>query len=231
MSIKTVLAVIPAKGASTRLPRKNILSLGGKPLLAWTIDAAIDAGVFDTIIVSSEDDEILDYAKQWPIMAQRRPLQLAVDPAGCIHVAQHVLSEMESVGKSFDYVAILMPTCPFRSAADIREAIALACQESSGCVVSVSEFSHTPYNALIIGENNNLTPLISGSFGRKTQELPVAYRPNGALFIMASSSIKEANSLFVKPMHPYIMPPERSIDIDNAIDLRWAEFLLGGEAL
>lgn len=226
MQTTGMLAVIPAKGGSTRLPRKNARRLGDKPLVGWTIEAAVAAGVFTDIVVSSEDDEILAMASRWPVESRRRPERLAVDPAGCIHVAQHVQTELEGEGRHYAYIAILMPTCPFRSPEDIRAAAAMSETVEDGTVISVSEFSHTPYNSLVIGAGNHLQPLIPDLFGRKTQELPVVYRPNGAIFIMRQAVLKDAVNLYTPPMHPYVMTANHSVDIDNALDLAWAEFLI-----
>jgi CMP-N-acetylneuraminic acid synthetase len=225
MKAERMLAVIPAKGASTRLPRKNVRPLGGKPLLGWTIEAAVESGVFDAIIVSSEDDEILDIAARWPVETRRRPARLAVDPAGCIRVAQHVYAELESEGRRYAHITILMPTCPFRNAEDIRAAAAIRRGVAGGVVISASEFSHTPFNALIKNAAGYLEPLMPERFGRKTQELPVAYRPNGAIFMMEEEVLKVAKNLYPEPMRPYVMPAERSVDIDNELDLEFAEFL------
>lgn len=221
-----MLAIIPAKGASTRLPRKNLRLLGGKPLLAWAIEAATASGVFSEIVVSSEDEEILSTARDHGVTAQPRPERLAVDPAGCIDVARHVVSELGAAVQRFRRVAILMPTCPFRSPEDIRNAAAVAAGTEDGCVMSVSEFSHTPYNALSISTRGDLEPLLPGAFGGKSQELPPAYRPNGAVFVMSLETLRTASSLFVTPMMPVVMPPGRSIDIDGELDLAWAEFVL-----
>lgn len=226
MNVGSMVAVIPAKGASTRLPRKNIRQLGGKPLLGWTIEAAVESGVFDAVIVSSEDDEILDIAARWPVETRRRPARLAVDPAGCIHVAQHVYAELESEGRRYAHITILMPTCPFRNAEDIRAAAAIRRGVAGGVVISASEFSHTPFNALIENVAGCLEPLIPGRFGCKTQELQAAYRPNGAIFMMEEVVMKTVQNLYPEPMHPYLMPAERSVDIDNELDLNFAEFLV-----
>lgn len=219
------LAVIPAKMASTRLPRKNIRKLAGKSLLAWTVDVVLRSKCFSKIVVSSESDEILALADKLKVVGQKRPLSLAVDPAGCINVAQFVVSKLEDQGETYDYVAILMPTCPFKSSDDIKTSTAMIDGLRTGCVFSVSEFSHTPYNSLTI-ENGNLIPILPYKFGHKTQELPTAYRPNGAIFIMPTMILKKAKSLYPKPMRPYVMPEERSIDIDIENDMQLAEFML-----
>ena len=220
------LAIIPAKGASTRLPKKNILPLAGKPLVGWTIEAAIDSKQFNKVVVSSEDDGVLDVASKWPVELIKRPPKLAVDPAGCIDVAKHVITELESHGEEYGCITILMPTSPFRTAQDISSAMESFLNNNINCLISVSEFSHTPFNALVINEQNQLAPINTSGFGKKTQELPVAYRPNGAIFIMEINTIKSSSSLFPEPMCPYIMSQERSIDIDNQLDLEWAEFFL-----
>ncbi len=224
--IQKTLAIVPAKGASTRLSRKNIRDLAGKPLIAWTIEAAKTSGIFDKVVVSSEDQLILQIATLYGAIPQPRPDKLAIDPAGCIDVAQYVLEELKKNNDLFDQIAILMPTCPFRTASDIRAAFQIRERKEKGCVISVSPFSHTPHNALIIDQDNLLQPMVVDSFGRKTQDQPNAYRPNGAIFIMDRETLVAADSLFPSPIHPHIMPAIRSIDIDNQLDLDWAEFLL-----
>lgn len=226
MDRKSILAIVPAKGASTRLPRKNIRELAGKPLLGWTLDSALASRVFADIVVSSEDEEVLSVASRWDVETRERPHKLAVDPAGCIHVAQHVVAELEGKGRSYTHIAILMPTCPFRSVEDICAAVAELNQGSAGVVISVSEFSHTPFNGFTLEAEGNLSPITPAMFGCKTQELPAVYRPNGAIFIMARDTLMASSHLYPEPMRPVIMPEHRSVDIDNELDLQWAAFLL-----
>ncbi|MDP7505543.1 MAG: acylneuraminate cytidylyltransferase family protein [Nitrospinota bacterium] len=219
-----VLGLIPAKGGSTRLPRKNILSLGGRPLIAWTVEAARESGVIDRLIVSTEDHEVADIASslgaEIPFM---RPPELARDPAGVVDVALHVLDELERSGDRFESLIILMPTCPFRNADDIRAAYASFRENHWSFLMSVSRFGHTPFAAMGLGENDKLTPYFPNHTGKKSQELPPAYRPNGAIQILDVEAFQREKTYFGEPLFGYEMPIERSIDIDSAEDLRFAE--------
>lgn len=224
---RRTLALIPAKGSSTRLPRKNILKLGGRPLIAWTIGAARQADVFDRIVVSTEDAEIAATAREAGAEAPFvRPSDLAMDPAGVVQVALHALDELEQAGESFDEICILLPTCPFRTADDIRSALKLFHERPEPNLMSVALFDHTPFNAVGIGEDGLLFPHFPDRFGRKSQEMPEAYRPNGAIHILDVPWFLESRSYTAAPVIAYSMPRDRSIDIDNEADLREAEAML-----
>jgi CMP-N-acetylneuraminic acid synthetase len=222
-----LLALIPAKGASTRLKRKNVLPLGGRPLIAWTVQAAVDAKVFDRIVVSTEDAEVAEAARaagaEVPFV---RPVDLAIDPAGVVQVALHALDELAAQDKDYDELCILLPTCPFRTAGDIRAALDLFRQRPEPNLISVASFEHTPFAAVGIDEDGLLFPHFPDHFGKKTQELPVAFRPNGAIHILDVAWFRNTRSYLTPPVVAYVMPRERSIDIDTAEDLRVAEAML-----
>ena len=221
------LGLIPAKGASTRLPRKNILPLGGKPLIAWTIGAARDAGVFDRVIVSTEDGEVAQVARTLGAdVPFERPSDLAIDPSGVVQVALHALDELEAAGETYDEICIMLPTCPFRTANDITQALALFRGRPEHNLMSVGPFEHTPFNAVGVGEDGILFPHFADRFGKKSQEQPAAYRPNGAIHILDSGWFRKKRSYLASPVIAYAMPRERSIDIDSREDLVAAEALL-----
>jgi len=226
-----ILAFIPAKGASTRLKRKNILSLGGQPLIVWTIHAAKEANVFDHIVVSTEDAEVAAIARaSGADVPFERPTGLAVDPSGVVQVALHALDELEARGVRYDEICIMLPTCPFRTAEDIVRALDLFRGRGEPNLMSVCEFSHTPFNALGLGENGLLFPHFPDRFGRKSQEQPAAFRPNGAIHILDVPWFRTGRSYLAPPIVAYVMPRERSIDIDSDADLREAESLLAAGA-
>lgn len=223
-----LLALIPAKGASTRLKRKNVLPLGGRPLITWTILAAIEAKVFDRIVVSTEDAEVAEAARAAGAEVPfERPADLAVDPAGVVQVALHALDELATQDKGFDELCILLPTCPFRTTGDIRAALDLFRRRAEPNLMSVAPFEHTPFAAVGIDEDGLLFPHFPDYFGKKSQELPMAFRPNGAIHILDVAWFRSARSYLVPPVVAYVMPRERSIDIDTAEDLRMAEAMLG----
>jgi CMP-N-acetylneuraminic acid synthetase len=194
----------------------------------WTIEAAKNSQCFSRIIVSSEDSVILKMARDSNVDAFDRPSRLSYDPAGCIHVAQAVLELTEADPRKYVYdgIAILMPTCPFRNAQDIRSACRAASNLNVGSLISVSEFSHTPLNGLFADGTNHLTPILPEYFGGKSQEIPSAYRPNGGIFLMSKDQLKQAADLYPAPLRAYIMPRDRSVDIDSRSDLELAEYML-----
>ena len=222
-----ILALIPAKGASTRLKRKNILPLGGQPLIVWTIRAAKETNVFDRIVVSTEDAEVAAIARAaGGDVPFDRPAGLAVDPAGVVQVALHALDELEARGECYDEICIMLPTCPFRSADDIKRALDLFRGRDEPNLMSISQFDHTPFNALGMSDDGLLFPHFPDRFGRKSQEQPAAFRPNGAIHILDVSWFRRSRSYLAPPIIAYVMPRERSIDIDSEADLREAESLL-----
>lgn len=223
----STLGLIPAKGASTRFPQKNIARLGGRTLLEWAAAAARESGVLDRLVLSSEDEAVIEAAREAGIEAPfRRPAQLARDPAGIVDVALHALDELERAGARFDTLVILPPTAPLRSAADIRAAHELFVRHARASVMSVSEFGHTPFAALKIAADGTLEPYFPEYLGRKSQEMPRAYRPNGAVHVLDVPRFRQARSYFAPPLVAYVMPPERSVDVDTRADLELAELML-----
>ena len=222
-----VLGLIPAKGASTRLPRKNLRLLGGRPLIDWTIAAAKEAAICDRLVVSTEDAEIAALARvAGAEVPFERPGDLAVDPAGVVQVALHALETLEAAGDRYDVICIMLPTCPFRTAADLEQAFAQFRARPEPNLMSVAPFDHTPFNAVGIGNDGLLFPHFPDKFGRKSQEQPAAFRPNGAIHILDVPWFRQSRSYLAPPILAYVMPRERSIDIDSEDDLREAESLL-----
>lgn len=227
MTQERVLGLIPAKGGSVRLAKKNIRELAGKSLLQWTAEAARSSETLDRIVVSTEDDEIAEKALELGLEVPfKRPMNLARDPAGVVQVALHALDTLEAQGDSFSTLIAMLPTCPLRSRDDIRAAYKLFLEKSRPFLLSVSEFDHTPLAALRPTEDGRMEPYLPQYFGRKSQEMPKAYRPNGALHILDVAAFREAESYIANPLVGYVMPRERSIDIDTEDDLHAAEYQL-----
>lgn len=221
------LAVIPARGGSKRLPRKNIVPLFGKPLVQWAIEQAEQSGLFDRIVVSTEDPEIADVARRLgPYVPFLRSDNLADDTTDVGSVILNVVRELEARGEIYDTVGILLATSPLRIAADIIEAYKMfdACQEPN--LMSVTPFEHCPFWVQVLNANGRLEPYFPELYETKRQHLPEAYRPNGAIHIIDIAWLKTAPSYTAQPMIGYVMPRERSIDIDNMQDLIEAEFLI-----
>ncbi len=226
-AVDETLVLIPAKGGSTRLPRKNIRLLGGRPLIAWAIESARTAAISTQVVVSTDDEEIAAGARgcgaEVPFL---RPDELSRDPAGVADVALHALDWFERNGRHFGTLIILLPTCPFRSAEDIQGALEQFRSANARFLMSVSKYDHTPFAAMSLNEASLLTPFFGEFVGRKSQELPTAYRPNGAIHVLDVEAFRRTRSYFSQPLVGFVMPWNRSIDIDNASDLLLAESLL-----
>ena len=217
------LGIIPARGGSKGIPRKNLKHLETKPLIAWTIEQALKAVLLDDIIVTTEDEEIAKVATQWgariPFM---RPPELAQDTTPGIDVIMHALD----YAKDFQRIVVLQPTSPFRTSADIDGIIQYCNDRQAPSAVSVTPASKHPFWSYSL-EDETLVPLINSDATKKTrQELPQAFNLNGALYLAEVEWLKQTKTLLHDTTLGYLMPPERSIDLDTELDWQWAEFLL-----
>lgn len=222
------LTIIPAKGASTRLARKNIRTLNGKSLVQYAYDAAIESGICGDIMVSTEDEEIALHAEKigaWlPFL---RPFDLAIDPAGVEAVALYCLSELEKKGYLYQKLVILLPTCPLRNSQDIKNADNLFNEQLALRLMSVCEYDHSPYSSWVSNNERGLVePLFKQFFSKKSQQLGKTYRCNGAIHILNVEEFKLTRSYTKQPLHHYVMPRDRSVDIDTQDDWMYAEWLM-----
>jgi N-acylneuraminate cytidylyltransferase/CMP-N,N'-diacetyllegionaminic acid synthase len=227
---KSILALIPARGGSKGLPRKNIRPLSGKPLIAWTIEQSMKSRYLDRVIVNTDDKEITKISKEYgaevPFI---RPKELARDEAKGIDVVLHTIDWLKEndKGKKYDLIMLLQPTSPLRKYEDIDKAIELLFLKEAKAIVSVSEVDHHPLWSNTLPEDKSMRNFIKKEIKNKNrQELPVFYRLNGAIYLAYCDYIKEKKSFIGKDTFAYIMSRERSIDIDDEIDLRLASLLL-----
>ena len=223
-----VLIVIPARGGSKRLPRKNVLPLGGKPLIAWTIEAALESRVVGRIVVSSDDSEILEIAQEYAargVVAYRRPDELGSDLANTADVVLDTIEAQKRVGYPADTVVLLQPTSPLRTGADIAEALKLYQQEPSGrSLVSVCEVDHPTAWTGTIDQDNTLRGLDLSV--KRSQDYQKEYRLNGALYVASVQTLLESGSLFTDELKAYVMPRSRSVDIDEREDFDFCSVLV-----
>ena len=223
------LTIIPAKLGSTRLPQKNIRQLAGKPLIRYTIEAALASGICGEVMVSTESPKVAEIAvKAGANVPFMRPDYLGKDPSGVVDVCLNVLSTYENQQKIFEKLMILLPTSPFRGVNDIRAANKLFEDCDAEFLMSVSECEHSPYGALRAEPNheNRMIPCFPEYIGRKRHEVPQTYRANGAICIVNVTAFKEAGTYYGAPLYVYEMPWFRSIDIDTEIDFNFAEFII-----
>lgn len=221
MNNKRYLAVIPARAGSKSLPGKNLLPLGGKPLIAWSIEAALASRYLDRVIVSSEDAEILAVARQWGAATPFvRPLELADDDTPGIDVALHACQALPG----YDYVVLLQPTSPLRTTADIDQAIELCQEREAPVCVSVTKADKSPYWMFYLDETRHMVPVVDAAQrSALRQALPEAYALNGAVYVARIDWLKRMRSFLMAETVAYVMPRERSADIDTALDFKLAE--------
>lgn len=215
------LGIIPARGGSKGIPNKNKRLICGQPLISWTIVAAQMAHSLDEIVVTTDDEEIAEIARglgvEVPFM---RPSELAQDDSSGVESVRHALSMV----KGFDAAVLLQPTSPLRKPDDIDAVADMAKTASS--VVSVCT-SHEPIQwTFSIQNNGTLLPVQSGEMAPRRQDALTSYTLNGAIYYFEIPWFLEGETFVGKETIPYIMPPERSIDIDTDYDWLIAEFLL-----
>tara|TARA_Y100000588_G_scaffold89019_1_gene95400 strand:- start:25447 stop:26172 length:726 start_codon:yes stop_codon:yes gene_type:complete len=228
-----VLAIIPARGGSKGVPRKNLRNVCGKPLIAYTIEPALELSDYIyRIIVSTDDEEIADVSvKLGAEVPFRRPISLASDEAPTLPLVQHAVSFVENQdGTQIDWVLLLQPTTPLRNKEDIIQALKLTSDINCDSIISVEEIpSHHPRLVKRIAKGRLLPYLGEPTQkweGRRQDLRPKAYLRNGAIYITKRNVIMNNDSLFGDFIRPYIMPSTRSVNIDNENDISLVEMLL-----
>ena len=223
---KRILALIPARGGSKGVPRKNIYPLCGKPLIAYTIEAALQSGCCDSVVVSTDDAEIAAVARQYgadvPFM---RPESLSLDNTKTIDVEQHALRMLEEQGRVYDWIILLQPTSPLRDAQDIQNAIRTMAQTGCASLASVSPVQDHPMLIRTVDKQLRLRKLLDMSSDVRRQDFPQYYRVNGAIYINTAQDIYAGVSQNDNDF-AYVMTPEHSVDIDSHIDFAIAEYYL-----
>lgn len=222
---KKVIAIIPARGGSKRLPRKNILPLGGKPLIGWTIEAAQNSTYVDEIFISTDDQEIADVASQFGIITpELRPEELSTDTTTTQSVLFYTL---ERYGKDADIVVLLQPTSPFRTSDHIDQAIESLVEKSAFSVVSVTPCEHPPQWSNTLPDNYSMKDFLRLGDGKRSQDLGEAFRLNGAIYVYDLHRLLSIGEMaYREDTYAYKMPNGSSIDIDNKLDFDFADFML-----
>lgn len=226
---QNILAIIPARGGSKRLPKKNVRNLSGQPLISWTIDAAKQSKYIDRLIVSTDDDEIAkisnEYGADVPFM---RPQELSTDTAMSIDVVNHALKYMFGNKEKFDYVMLLQPTSPLRTPQHIDEAIELLNLKSADGIVSVCEHDQPSEWSGVIPEDFSLDNFLSNNVEvGKRHSYEKLHRLNGSIYIMKTVDGQYCESCFPdKNGFAYVMKDSCSVDIDTLEDFKNAETIL-----
>lgn len=223
-----ILMLIPARGGSKRLPRKNVLPLAGKPLICWTIEAALATELDARIMVSSDDEEILDIARQYAsrgVVAYKRPNELATDTASTVDVVIDAIKAEKNHGHEPETVVLLQPTSPLRTGEDIISALNIF--EETGCsdtVVSVCEVDHPTAWVGKVSDGSRFEGVELS--GKRSQDYKKEYRLNGAVYIINTCLVQEKFSLFSSVIRASVMPRERSTDIDDFIGIKVCEAMI-----
>ena len=222
---KSVLALIPARGGSKGVPGKNVRPAGGKPLIAWTVEAAKASRYVDRVILSSDDAAIAEAAARFgcevPFV---RPAELATDKADSMSVVRHALG---ALSERYDLLLLLQPTSPLRTAADIDAALERCLQGETQTCVSVCEPDKSPYWMMTMPADHTVQPLFPPEqVPARRQDAPPIFALNGAIYIAPTAHLAAGGGFVIKGTIGYVMPKERSLDIDTELDLRFADFLL-----
>jgi CMP-N,N'-diacetyllegionaminic acid synthase len=219
----TLLALIPARGGSKGIPRKNIRSFCGKPLLQWSIDAAVATTCVDQVVVSTDDPEIAEIAKacgaEVPFL---RPAELASDTAPGIAPVLHALEQLPKVTD----VLLLQPTSPLRTSADIEAILVMREETGSESAVSLTPCAKHPAWSYTLSQDQQLETLLQLDGSHCRQQLPPAYVLNGALYLASRDFLLREQAFIREDTVGYVMPAERSVDIDTPLDWQLAEFLM-----
>lgn len=217
------LSIIPARGGSKRLPRKNVLDFNGKPLICWSIEASLNSKYIDKTIVSSDDEEILKIAEKNGANFIKRPNELANDTSTTFDVLKHTINNLET----YDYVIVLQPTSPLRKAKHIDKAIELLNEKKADAIISTCEVEHSPLWSNTLPEDRNMKLFMREELkNKRSQDLEQYFRLNGAIYICNIKKLLEEKTLFLKKnIYSYIMDRYESIDIDEKLDFEIAQFL------
>lgn len=222
------IAIIPARSRSKGLQDKNIKHLNGKPLIAYTIEAARNSNLFVEIFVSTDSEEYAHIAREWGASVPfLRSNKLSSDTASSWDVVKDVILNYQKMGKEFDTVALLQPTSPLRKGEDIISGYDLMQNKNAKAVVAVCEVDHSPLWCNTLPENNSLEKFLNQDLiNVPRQSLPTYYRINGALYIANREYLMSTDNIYKEKCYATIMSKESSIDIDDAFDFKIAEALI-----
>lgn len=222
-----ILAIIPARSGSKGLEDKNIKSLNGKPLIAYTIEAAVKSEVFEDIIVSTDSEKYKKISEEYGAWVPfLRSKELAQDTSSTNDVIEEVLLNLKNVGKEYDSLMILQPTSPLRDIEDIKNSIKFFNEKKANSVVSMCECDHSPLLTKTLGENMSLDGFLSNLKQTRRQDLKKFYRINGAIYLMKVDYFLKFKDFYKENSYAFIMDKKKSLDIDDVYDFKYAEFLM-----
>ena len=220
MNKNLFVALIPARGGSKGLKKKNLYPLKNKPLISWTIESAIYSHSLEKIFVSSDDSSILEIASKEGVNCIERPANLAEDSSSMESVIMHSIEQIDKQGIGFKYIILLQPTSPLRDSKDIDLACKKFIQLNADSLISVTNVESTVLKTLVKDDNGFLRPAFDNKFpSMNRQQLPLAYKPNGAIYIINKKLFLNNPTLFQKNTAMYEMKENKSIDVDSINDI------------
>ncbi len=217
-----MIAVIPARGGSKRLPRKNIIDFEGKPIIAYTIEAAQKTQLFERIIVSSEDQETLEIAQALGAEIDVRPANLAADTSRVVDVCLHLIDMESAQGRNYDIFCCLYPTAPLRSSGDIKNTVGLVQPGQCDFAMGVTQYDFPPVQALRQNPDGFLQPMWPELCSKQSQQISPLVVDNGSTYAASVPEFISVKSFYGPTLKGYFMPRLRSVDIDVAEDLEIA---------
>lgn len=217
------VAIIPARGGSKRLPRKNIKNFLGRPLIAYSIEIALSSKCFDRVVVSTEDEEIAGIAREYGAEVHNRSASLSGDNNTVAEVCVDFLKSQKEIGINWDQMVVLYATSPLRNLDDIKGVINVL--ESGDCdlAMGVTEYSHYVHQALSYDSNNHAKPVFPDWVSKGHSEIPIMHVSNGSIYATWCDYFSVAKSFYPERLKTYLMPRERSFDIDDLTDFKVAE--------
>ncbi|MEO9386139.1 acylneuraminate cytidylyltransferase family protein [Chromobacterium phragmitis] len=222
------LALIPARGGSKRLPRKNALPFLGRPMLAYSVEAALRSGCFDRVLVSTDDDEIARLAADCGAEVDRRPPALGSDTASVAEVCLELLDREAAAGRTYRQLCVLYATAPLRDADDIRAVMGLLQPGHCDFSIAATTYTHYPYQALRYGEDGAASPMWPELCNRPSREFGALVAGNGSTYAVDVEAFRREREFYGTGMRAHLMPFARSVDIDTLDDFRLAECLARG---
>ena len=219
------VCLIPARGGSKRLPRKNIVDFHGRPIISYTIEAALECKIFEQVVVSTEDDEIANIAQYYGADIAKRKVSLASDTSRIVDVCLDFLETEDQRGCKYDVLGCLLATAPMRTAEHIRNAFDLLCKYDSNFVMAVTTYSKSPLQALRQEKDGTLNPMWPEWINIRSQNRPPVWVDNGSTYLARVNTFRAERTFYGKGLRGYIMPREYSIDIDEPLDLEVARFI------
>ena len=221
------LAVIPARSGSKGIPDKNIKPLAGKPLMAYSIEAAVKSGLFDEVLCSTDSEHYAEIARSYgaSVPFLRSP-ETATDTAYAYSAVYEAIDRYHAMGRDFDTYCMLQPTSPLRNAQDIRDAYEIFLSKNANIVLSMEACDHLPVLCNHIGEDGSIEDFVPRGVSSRRQDYPAFYRHNGAIVIADIEARRKDPYMYQARSYAYVMPRERGVDIDAEVDFKYAEFLL-----